>query len=106
MRHDPSDLGSLIQIRIIPKERTLSLKDMFFLRSVVTLTLLRVGCVGYVTVFWAVAVTTCCVVFVSGTTVFRVVSRGIGDVDNFTGSVIGFVVFLVLNFSICQSKYV
>ena len=24
MRHDPSDLGSLIQIRIIPKERTLS----------------------------------------------------------------------------------
>ena len=23
MRHDPSDLGSLIQIRIIPKERTL-----------------------------------------------------------------------------------
>ena len=22
MRHDPSDLGSLIQIRIIPKERT------------------------------------------------------------------------------------
>ena len=39
MRHDPSDLGSLIQIRIIPKERTLSLKDMFFLRSVVTFTL-------------------------------------------------------------------
>ena len=25
MRHDPRDLGSLIQIRIIPKERTLKL---------------------------------------------------------------------------------
>ena len=25
MRHDPSDLGSLIEIRIIPKERTLKL---------------------------------------------------------------------------------
>jgi len=25
MRHDPSDLGSLIRIRITPKERTLSL---------------------------------------------------------------------------------